>query len=166
MSSSILDKLPSLVNISQSDIKSPNNDEPQEKPFILACSRELKSAELELLKEYGKVLIFHQSYVNIPLCKHKFDYAVFNLHEKVHRDTLGKEDLSRYNVVCIVGMMDIHDDFSEDIHAVNCVRTFPQKQPFASDFNRLLLNKKVRAPSILKSIWRFMCFLRDGLQNE
>jgi len=162
--SSILDKLPTFVNINKVDVKA--SSEPQEKPFILACSRELKPEELDLLKEYGKVLIFHQSYINIPLSQHQFDYAIFNLHEKVHRDTLAKEDLTKYNVVCIVGLMDSHDDFSEDIHAVNCVRTIPQKQAFKSEFDRLLLNKKVRAPSLLKSVWRFLCFLQGGLVRE
>jgi hypothetical protein len=104
--------------------------------------------------------------VNIPLAQHSFDYAVFNLHEKVHRDTLAKEDLTKYHVVCIVGRFDTHDDFSDDVNAVNCVRTFPQKQAFKSEFDRLLLNKKIRSPSILKSIWRFLCFLQGGLAKE
>jgi hypothetical protein len=79
---------------------------------------------------------------------------------------LAKEDLTLYNVVCVVGRLDAHDDFSDDIHAINCVRTFPQRQAFKSEFDRLLLAKKIRAPSVLKSVWRFLCGLADGLQKE
>jgi hypothetical protein len=164
---SLLDSLPPVIKreLDRSDVK--EVEAPKDtKPFILACSRKLEPAELDLLKSYGKVLVFHHSYVNIPLDSHQFNYAVFDLHEKVHRDTLAKEDLTKYNVVCIVGRLDGHDDFTEDIHAVNCVRTMPARQAFKSEFDRLLLAKKIRAPSLLKSVWRFLCFLSDGLQKE
>ena len=164
---SFLDSLPAVIkrDLDRSDVK--EVDAPRDgKPFILACSRQLEPAELELLKTYGKVLVFHHSYVNIPLSQHQFDYAVFDLHEKVHRDTLAKEDLTPYHVVCIIGRLDSHDDFSDDVHAVNCVRTFPQRQAFKSEFDRLMLSKKIRAPSMMKSILRFLCGLSSGLPKE
>lgn len=165
--SSLLDSLPPVIkrDLDLSDVK--QVDAPvNAKPFILACSRPIEQEELELLKSYGKVLVFHHSYVNIPLLQHDFQYAIFDLHQKVHRDTLAKEDLSRYNVVCIIGRLDAHDDFSDDIHSQNCVRTFPHRQAFKSEFDRLLLAKKIRAPSVMKSMWRFFCALSDGYLRE
>ena len=166
---SLLDNLPPVIkrDLDLSDVKAvelPKNA--HAKPFVLACSRELKPNELELLRSYGKVLVFHQSFVNIPLAQHQFDYAVFNLHEKVHRDTLAKEDLSHYHVVCIVGLLDGYDDFSVDVGAENLVRTFPQRQAFKSEFDRLLLAKKIRKPSVAKTILRFLCGLAHGLENN
>lgn len=164
---SILDHLPPVIKreLDVSDVKAV--EAPKDaKPFILACSRELKPEELELLRSYGKVLVFHQSFVNIPLAQHQFDYAVFNLNEKVHRDTLAKEDLSKYHVVCIIGLLDIHDDFSADVGAVNCVRTFPARQAFKSEFDRLLVSPKIRKPSFAKSVLRFLCGIANGLRNE
>ena len=164
---SILDSLPPVIkrDLDLSDVKEPPPDK-NPKPFVLACSRALKPEELELLKSYGKVLVFHQSYVNIPLAQHQFDYAIFDLHQKVHRDTLAKEDLTNYHVVCVIGCLDGHDDFSQDLHSANCVRTMPARQAFKSEFDRLLLAKKIRAPSVLKSIWRFLCFLQAGLDDK
>ena len=164
---SLLDNLPPVIKreLDPSDVKAV--DAPKDaKPFVLACSRELKPEEIELLRSYGKVLVFHQSFVNIPLAQHQFDYAVFNLHEKVHRDTLAKEDLSRYHVVCIIGLLDIHDDFSDDVGAVNCIRTFPARQAFKSEFDRLLVSPKIRKPSVMKSFLRFLCSLADGYTRE
>ncbi len=164
---SILDSLPPVIKreVDPSDVK--EVDGPKDaRPFILACSRALQPEELELLRSYGKVLVFHESYRNIPMASHLFDYAVFDLHSKVHRDTLAKEDLSRYHVVCVIGRLDGHDDFSQDLRAENCVRTMPARQAFKSEFDRLLLAKKVRAPSMLKSIWRFLCALHAGLERE
>jgi len=164
---SLLDNLPPVIkrDLDLSDVKAvehPKND----KPFILACSRQLKPDELELLKSYGKVLVFHESFRNIPLSSHKFEYAVFDLHQKVHRDTLAKENLSDYNVVCIVGLLDSWDDFSIQLNAINNVKTMPQRQAFKSEFDRLLISKKVNAPSILKSALRFLCGLANGLERE
>jgi hypothetical protein len=165
---SILDSLPPVIKreLDRSDVKEVEGPK-DSKPFILACSRELKPEELELLKSYGKVLVFHESFRNIPLSQHVgVDYFVFDLHQKVHRDVLAKEDLSPYNVVCVIGLLDGYDDFSTDLQAMNCVRTFPARQAFQSEFNMLLLSKKIRQPSKLKSLLRFLCFLSGGLSDE
>lgn len=164
---SILDNLPPVIKreLSLEDVK--EVERPKDaKQFILACSRPLKPEELELLRSYGKVLVFHDSFRNIPLSQHQFEYAVFDLMDKVHRDTLAKEDLSKYHVVCVVGLLDSYDDFSHDIHASNCVRTFPARQAFKSEFDRLLLAKKIRKPSFLKTVLRFVCGLANGLARE
>jgi hypothetical protein len=163
---SLLDQLPKVIRkeLDQSDVKSqaPSSD----KPFLLCCSRDLELHELELLKTYGKVLEFHESFRNIPLRSHQFDYSVFDLRLKVHRDTLMKEDLSNYHIVCVISLLDSRDDFVHDLKAENCIRTFPQRQAFKGDFDRLLLSAKIRKPSVLKSLVRFLCFLSDGYPRE
>lgn len=164
----VIAKQPSVIKqeLDVSDVKAVEVVVEDQKPFILACSRPLKPDELDLLKSYGKVLIWHDSFRNIPLAQHQFDYAVFDLNEKVHRDTLAKEDLSKYHVVCVVGLLDGYDDFPVDIGAENLVRTFPHRQAFKAEFDRLLLAKKIRKPSFAKTILRFLCFLSDGFQRE
>ncbi len=165
---SILDHLPPVIkrDLSLDDVKAVEHPkDANEKPFILACSRAIKPEEMELLKSYGKVLVFHDSFRNIPLSSHQFQYAVFDLMDKVHRDTLAKEDLSKYHVVCVVGLLDSYDDFKGDLSAINCVRTFPARQAFKSEFDRLLLSPKIRKPSMMKSFLRFICFLSDGFQR-
>lgn len=163
---SLLDNLPKVIRreIDQSDVKAQSARD--DKPFLLCCSRDLEPEEIELLKHYGKLLVFHHSFVNIPLGSHQFDYAAFDLREKTHRDTLAKEDLSGYHVVCVVGLLDKYDDFVLDLKAENLVKTFPSRQAFKSDFDRLLLSAKIRKPSVLKSLFRFLCFLQDGYPRE
>lgn len=163
---SILDNLPPVIkrDLSLDDVKV--QDEPQGKPFILACSRLLTPEEQELLKLYGRLLIWDSSFRNIPLKSHKADYLVFNLMEKVHRDTLAKEDLSDYHVVCVVSLLDSYDDFASDLGAVNLVRTFPARQAFKGEFDRLLISPKIRKPSVAKTILRFLCGLANGLESK
>jgi hypothetical protein len=163
---SLLDNLPKVIRreIDPSDVKAQAARD--DKPFLLCCSRDLQPEEIELLKHYGKVLIFHHSFVNIPLNSHQFDYAAFDLREKTHRDTLAKEDLSNYHVVCVVSLFDSYDDFVVDLKAESLIRSFPSRQAFKSDFDRLLLSAKIRKPSVLKSIYRALCFLQAGLPRE
>lgn len=166
---SLLDNLPPVIKreLDLSDVKAVDIAERNgDKPFILACSRPLKPEELELLKTYGKVLVWHESFRNIPLSQHAFDYATFDLSEKTHRDTLAKEDLKAYHVVCVVGLLDGYDDFPSDIGAENLVRTFPHRQAFKKEFDRLMLSPKIRKPSVAKTILRFLCFLSDGLEKK
>jgi hypothetical protein len=166
---SLLDNLPPVIKreLDLSDVKAVDIPERgDDKPFILACSRLLKPEELELLKTYGKVLVWHESFRNIPLSQHQFDYGIFDLSEKTHRDTLAKEDLTAYHVLCIVGLLDGYDDFASDLCAENLVRTFPHRQAFKKEFDRLLLAKKIRKPSVAKTILRFLCFLSDGLERK
>ena len=163
---SLLDHLPPVIKqeLSVEDVKV--QDEPKGKPFILACSRLLTPEEQELLKLYGRLLVLDSSFRNIPLKSHKADYMVFNLMEKVHRDTMAKEDLSDYHVVCVVGLLDSYDDFASDVGAVNLVRTFPARQAFKTEFDRLLLCPKIRKPSVAKTILRFLCGLANGLESK
>ena len=156
-----LDNLPPLKrSVDISDVKSVRVEEKKE--FILAASRDIEPEELELLKSYGTVLVWHESFRNIPLANHKFDYAIFDLREKTHRDALMKEELNKYNIVCIVSLLDSFDDFAEDVGAANCVRTLPARQAFRGDFDRLLISAKIRKPNWIKALLRSLCFLRDG----
>lgn len=163
---SILDHLPPVIkrDLSLDDVKLA--DESQGKPFILACSRPLTPEETDLLRLYGKVLVWDSSFRNIPLKSHKANYLVFNLMEKVHRDTLAKEDLTSYNVICVVGLLDSYDDFASDLGAVNLIRTFPARQAFKGEFDRLLISPKIRKPSLAKTVLRFLCGLANGLESK
>lgn len=166
MSGSILDNLPSVIKkqVGQEDVKAVNDN--VDKPFLLVCSRDLEKNEIDVLNSYGKTLVWRESFVNIPLSQHEFAYCVCDVRNKVHRQMLMKENLDAYHVVCVVGWLDAHDDFVDDLNAENVVRTFPDHQAFKQDFDRLLLSAKIKKPNMAKSFLR--CFLKlvNGWQNE
>lgn len=151
---SILDKLPSLVNISQDDVKSISQVE--EKQFILVFETKHRPEDVSLLSTYGKVMEYDSSYINIPLNKHQFDYLLININDKAHRQMLMKEDLNSYNVIVICAWWQEDDDFVEDVKAQNVIHHLPPKQAFKADFDRLLLSKKIRKPSCGKTILRLL----------
>jgi hypothetical protein len=118
------------------------------------------------LQGYGKVLVWRDSYLNIPLREHVFDYCIVDIHNKLHRQMLMKEDLKAYHLVCVVGYLDAHDDFIEDTNAENSVRSLPDHQAKKSDFDRLLLANKLKKPNVLKSCLRAFLRVLAGWPKE
>lgn len=154
---SLLDNLPPVIGKPKaSDVAPPAPAD--DKKFLLVCSRKLKADEVAVLESYGKVLVYRDSYQNIPLEKLLADaaYCVLDIHQKSHRVLLGKEDLTPYHVVAVIHAYDSEDDWMEEIGAENVVKGLPDHQAFAADFNRLLVTKKVPKPSCAKSVFRIL----------
>jgi len=164
---SLLDNLPPVIaKAKPSDVAAlaPADD----KKFLLVCSRALKPSEMDVLTSYGKVLVYRDSFQNIPLDKLLADstYCVLDIHQKSHRVLLGKEDLSPYHVVAVINSYDCEDDWMEDVGAENIVKGLPDHQAFAADFNRLLITKKVRKASCVKSVYRILLKVLRGWAAE
>lgn len=163
---SLLDNLPKVIRkeLAQDDVKA--NDEANVKPFLLVCSRDLEQAELDILHSYGKVLIWRPSYVNIPLAQHEFDYCIIDARRKEDRSLLSANPLDAYHIVVITHKYLSLDDLAEDVGAENVISKLPQHQAFKSTFDRLLISKKVRSPSCMKSIIRFLLKAADGFRDQ
>lgn len=127
-----------------------------DRPFLLIHSRDIEADERELLKTYGSVFEWDPSFVNIPLSAHPFDYCLLDIHHKDVRMLLMKTDLTPYHVVIVSRVWESEDDFHEDIQAENVIHSFPPRQAFAAEFNRLLLTPKIRKPSCAKALLRFV----------
>lgn len=167
MSSSVLDNLPQVIprkNIELSDVKASN--EQDNKPFVIVCSKSLEPSEIELIKDFGKLLIWSESYMNIPLKNHVFDYCVADVNQKSHRQMLMKEDLSNYHVISLVNWHEDSDDFVSDVKSENILHHLPPRMPFKADWDRLLLSKKIRKPSCLKSIGRVILKALNGWEDS
>lgn len=166
MSSSVLDKLPSVIKqmVDESDVKSVVDD--VDRPFLIVHSRKVEQEEKELLKSYGPVLEWDSSFINIPLSSHKFNYCLLDIHNKDVRMLLMKTDLSQYHVVILSRKWESEDDFHEDVEAENVIRSLPPRQAFVSEFNRLLLAKKIRKPSCGKAVLRLVLKVLSGYSDK
>lgn len=158
----VLNELPrAMKQVAEEEKKSHINSTLEDRPFLLIHSREIEPEERELLKTYGSVFEWDPSFVNIPLSVHSFRYGLLNLHSKDVRMLLMKTDLSPYHIVIVSRKWESEDDFHEDIQAKNVIHSFPPRQAFAADFNRLLLTPKIRKPSCAKAMLRFLCKMCD-----
>jgi len=164
---SLLDNLPKVIRkeLAQDDVKAHDAHE-ESKPFVLVISRDLEPAELEILQSYGKVLIWRPSYVNIPLSQHEFDYCIVDARRKEDRSLLAANPLDAYHVVVITHKYLSLDDLAHDVGAENTIHKLPQHQAFKQTFDRLLISKKVRSPSCVKSVIRFLLNLANGFPEQ
>lgn len=158
-------------------IKQKINDDIEEKNekslrFILVCSRDLEPEELELFNLYGKVLEYDDCYINIPLEKlikndPSIYYVIFDIRKKNHRASLSKELHTKlFHIIAIIHKWEEMDDFIDDANCENCLSSLPIKQAFKKDFDRLLLEKKIREPSCLKNMFRIAHKAFNGWQKD
>lgn len=163
--SSILDNLPAVIQrneIRLDDVKSVVDDDVEHKPIIICHSRMLEVEEKDLLKNYGIVLEWADSFVNIPIAKLKFDYLLVDVNSKDGRLLLMKNELDPYDVVILCRKYEMLDDYIDDIKHCNVIRHLPSRSPFRHEFNRLMLNAKIRQPSCGKAVLRLFLNLFSG----
>ena len=132
--------------------------------FLIVASRDLEDEEVALLNLYGKVLQYDSCHVNIPLeqliRQNNANYLVFDVREKNHRMAISKSSVQHNNkdvhVIALVHSWEKLDDFIDDAGCENCLASLPPKQAFKTDFNTLLLEKKIRKPSCAKDVLRLV----------
>jgi hypothetical protein len=142
--------------------------------FLMVSSRDLSEEEMELLKLYGKVLEYDNCHVNIPLDKlidqNNADYVIFDVRNKQHRMAISKATVHHENpnvhVIAVVSQWEKEDDFVDDANCENCLASLPPKQAFKKDFDTLLLQKKIRQPSCVKSVIRVIAKTLGGCAKE
>lgn len=143
------------------------------KLFLIVCSRDVNNDELNLLKLYGKVLQYDDCHINIPLFElikqNEANYVLFDIRNKEHRMAISKAISScKENNAHLVGLVrswEKLDDFIGDSNCENCMSHLPPKQAFKSDFDTLLLEKKIREPSIFKNVLRLASNFFNGFRN-
>lgn len=156
--------VPSGVSQSAAAVAQDNDDK-----FLLVCSRDLEAEEMELLTSYGKVLRYDECHLNIPLSQlvNDVSYVIFDVRQKSHRLAMSKEaENEHFHSIALIHKWEQFDDFVDDANCENCLSSLPVKQAFKRDFDRLLLEKKIRKPSCIKSVLRTFLKVLGGWQKE
>lgn len=151
---SLLDKipLPSVV-LPKDDVKADES-----KKFIILYSKDISQEEITALNAVGAVLQWKDNYVNLPFEQlAPFDYLLIDARSKNARLTLGRESLDKYNVVCYVSWVQKGvEEFTGQVNGVE-ITSIPLHAVNKSDMDNMLMNQKLKAPSLLKSF--FLLFL-------
>lgn len=134
-----------------------------DKQFVIVCSRDLSAEDEAIFKQHGKTLRWKkESFLNLPFEQLDFDFLFIDVRSKEARLTLGRQDLSLYHKVAYVyAIQKGVDDFLSEIDTVD-ISSIPQHAINGKDFRHQLLNQKMTAPSLAKSVFRFFvgCFTR------
>ena len=119
--------------------------------IIVIHSKDVSSEERKIFQFWGKVLVWDSRYINIPIEKlPSFDYLFIDMRLKEARYALGSINLSSYRTVAYVPWYHKEEKFIDQL-ADMALTSFPLRAISKEDFDRQLLNEKVRSPSIARS---------------
>lgn len=158
------------VNVIEKKVEAPlivpaGKDDPADK-FIIVHSKDIEENDLDLLREYGRVIMFDPLvYLNVPIQNLDFDYILLDLRRKEDRHYLQQIDpavLEKFNIVSVCYSFEKLEEFHEEIGAENIMTKFPAKQAFKADFDRLLLQKKISKPRPAMSLFKSLLRLVKG----
>lgn len=118
--------------------------------IIFVLTKDMTEEQLSLLREYGRVIVFeHKVYVNVPIVSLEFDYLIMDMRIKEDRDYFQQIDpnvIASMNIISFCHSFEKEDEIHDEIGSDNVITKLPEKQAFKSDFDRLLLLKKISKP--------------------
>jgi hypothetical protein len=126
------------------------------KQMIILHTIDIKPADLETLKSYGKVVIYDCNVeMKMPLSSLVFSYLLLDLRKKADRVYLDSQDTSAYNVIVYISIIEKFDAFIENLGCNNIITKWPPRCHLQGDWNNLLLKQCTAGPSKCLSCFTF-----------
>lgn len=126
------------------------------KPFILCLFKTLPDESISLLRQYGKVVVFSQIYINIFIHKLVFDYLILDFREEEGRyyyQRFIKRYMDQYNIILYRYCFETNNGI--EFH--NELSTLPNRQVSKEEFDTMLLDSPIPAPNCCFSFCKFLC---------
>lgn len=128
----------------------------EDESMLVLISKDLEEGDVAVFREFGKVGVWREQFVNIPFSKlEPCDYRIVDIRLKSARLTLSKEDLSKFNVCHYVSWVQKAEQYIEQIPG-NVLTSIPRQAVNKADFDTQLLNPKIISPSLVKSFLRLV----------
>jgi len=145
-----------VVQVVSEAIDAPMVQVDQDEPMLVLISKDLEEEDVAVFKEFGKVGVWKEQFINIPFAKlEPCDYRIVDVRLKSARLSLGKEDLSKYNVCHYVSWVQKAEEYIGQVPG-NVLTSIPHQAVNKLDFDTQLLNPKIVSPSLVKSFLRLL----------
>jgi hypothetical protein len=109
-----------------------------------------------LLTGYGKVVEYDSTVEGgLPIDKLVFDYLCLDIRKKADRAYFDSQNTNPFSVICYISPIEQFDSLIEDLGCDSVITTFPPRQHFQADFNKLLLGSSTGSPSKCLSLLTF-----------
>jgi len=124
--------------------------------IIIVYTKDILPEEMASFKLHGKCLLWDDRWKNIPMeSLPYFDYLFCDMRDKATRSMLGSIDISQYSTVAYVSWYHKSEDFIDQLESV-AITKIPDRAISKEDFNRQLLNGKLKSPSIVRTFLKFV----------
>ena len=134
----------------------------EDETMLVLISKDLEEEDVAIFKEFGKVGVWKEQFINIPFAKlEPCDYRIVDVRLKSARLSLGKEDLTKYNVCHYVSWVQKAEEYIAQVPG-NVLTSIPERAVNKTDFDTQLLNPKLVSPSLVKSFFKLLagCFTK------
>lgn len=135
------------------------DDIDESKKIIICTYKEIPKNEINILKQYGKVLQFNDLMINISPEQLEFEYLILNFKEETHRNYYQFNFYKNNNYYYI-----LYRFFFETNNGItffnNELNELPLRQLNKKNYKKLLLRKKIHSPKWYVSLFR-TCFSSD-----
>jgi hypothetical protein len=153
---SLLDSLPPLPAVISPAVEAKAEAPLDDKRFIIILSRDMSEEDKAIFRQHGKVLEWGPQFLNVPFSSLEFDYLLIDARTKQARLTLGRQDLKQYHKVAYVFWVQKGvDDMLAQLDTID-ISSIPQHAINRADFESMLLNEKLVAPSVGKSLFKLL----------
>ena len=151
--------LPAVIGVPAPEAKAEEKEEKEEIPkskILVVHSKDVSSEELALFKFHGRYLKWDDRYMNIDFGQlPPHDYLFVDMREKNARYALGAVNHMEYSVVCYVPWFHKGEKFIDQLSAIATTK-FPLRAVSKEDFDRQLLNEKLRSPSLARTFFGWL----------
>ena len=147
MSINLPSVIQSVIQLSEDAKEMPPLSINDVKRNVICTTRDIKDQDLEVLRFHGKVLDYrHSIHTNVNVMEIDFDYMILDLNQSDDRMYLQKQilpKLDKINLILYKYSFQSDGNLSYTVERSD----FPPVQINQSEFNKLLLQKPIQAPS-------------------
>lgn len=130
-----------------------------DKRYVIIYSKTPSKEDLNLFREWGKVMLWGEQMLNVEFDKLDFRYLFIDIRSKPARRALASNDLTKYNIVIYVSWYEQIEDFISQIQtkneSSNVLTSVPSKCISREQFESALQEEKLVSPSLVKSFLKF-----------
>lgn len=129
------------------------------KKLLIVHSKDVSSEERKVFQFWGKVAVWDDRYINIPLERlPEADYIFMDMRLKSARVAIGSADLSKYAIISYVPWYHKGEKFITQLASVALTK-FPLRATSKEDFETQLMAEKIQSPSIARTFigWLVPC---------
>ena len=116
--------------------------------IIILHTIDLDQDDLDTLSSYGTVVAYDINVEgSLPISSLNFSYLLLDLRKKPDRTYYDSQDTSPFQIIGYISIIEEFDDLIDKLRCSNVITSFPQKQHFQVDYNKLLATTSTKSPT-------------------
>jgi hypothetical protein len=144
--------LPAVIQLAEAVVAAVE-EKKEDKRVILCITRDIAQEDVELLKEYGKLLKYdHDLHNNLAADRFEWEYLILDLRDSDSRYYYMRHILPHRDEYAIAVYHYPFEDEEDLLDADSYFTSFPRKQATKKVFNDMMLMQRIKKPRAAVSL--------------